>query len=166
MNRFDGKSMGGHQSAKMGKDEWLTPPEIISALGPFDLDPCSPIARPWPTAKRHFTIKDDGLSQQWFGRVWLNPPYGKYTDSWLQKLSDHGTGTALVFARTETTCWVNWVWSKASGVLFLAGRLNFYHVSGARARANSGAPSALVSYGLDDACKLEKSGIYGKFIAL
>lgn len=23
-------------------DEWLTPPEIVEALGPFDLDPCSP----------------------------------------------------------------------------------------------------------------------------
>ena len=32
-----------------GKDEWLTPPEIIKSLGEFDLDPCSPINRPWAT---------------------------------------------------------------------------------------------------------------------
>lgn len=32
------------------KDEWLTPPEIVQSLGSFDLDPCSPIARPWPFA--------------------------------------------------------------------------------------------------------------------
>ena len=46
-------------------DEWLTPPAIIAALGPFDLDPCSPIHRPWDTAKRHFTRLDDGLSMPW-----------------------------------------------------------------------------------------------------
>jgi len=28
------------------KDEWLTPPYIIKALGEFDLDPCAPINRP------------------------------------------------------------------------------------------------------------------------
>ena len=41
-----------------GKDEWLTPPYVIEALGSFDLDPCSPIKRPWPTAKEHYTILD------------------------------------------------------------------------------------------------------------
>ena len=68
-------AIGSHQSAKMGKDEWLTPPELIRALGEFDLDPCAPINRPWPTAGGHFTREDDGLTKEWFGRVWLNPPY-------------------------------------------------------------------------------------------
>lgn len=58
-----------------GKHEWLTPLGLISALGIFDLDPCSPINRPWATAKNHFTIEDDGLRQKWFGRVFCNPPY-------------------------------------------------------------------------------------------
>lgn len=40
-------AIGSHHSHKMGKDEWLTPPQIIKALGGFDLDPCSPINRPW-----------------------------------------------------------------------------------------------------------------------
>ena len=39
-------------------DTWLTPPSIITSLGEFDLDPCSPINRPWPTAKEHYTIED------------------------------------------------------------------------------------------------------------
>ena len=67
-----------------GKDEWLTPPEIIKALGDFDLDPCSPINRPWNTAKNHFNINDNGLMQNWFGRVWCNPPYGKYAEHFLE----------------------------------------------------------------------------------
>ncbi len=157
--------MGGHHGV-MEKDEWLTPPEILIALGAFDLDPCAPIARPWDTAAKHYTILDDGLSLDWQGRVWLNPPYGPHTGAWLDKLACHGTGTALVFARTETDAWVTHVWPRASAVLFLAGRLNFHHVSGARARANAGAPSALIAYGWDDAAKLKTSGIHGKWIPL
>lgn len=84
------------------KDEWLTPPNIIRSLGVFDLDPCSPINRPWDTAINHLTILDDGLSKEWEGRVWLNPPYGNETRKWLKKLAEHGNGIALIFARTET----------------------------------------------------------------
>lgn len=67
-------SMGGHQSQRMIKDEWLTPPSIIRSLGAFDMDPCSPLNRPWDTAENHYTIEDDGLSKPWTGRVWCNPP--------------------------------------------------------------------------------------------
>ena len=139
--------MGSHQSAAMLKDEWLTPPEILWALGPFDLDPCSPINRPWPTAAEHYTVADDGLSLPWIGRVWCNPPYGASVARWLSRLADHGNGIALIFARTETACWVEQVWAKADAILFVAGRLHFHHFDGTRAAANSGAPSALVAYG-------------------
>ena len=53
-----------------GHDEWLTPPEILRALGAFDLDPCAPVVRPWETAAHHYTAQDDGLALPWFGRVW------------------------------------------------------------------------------------------------
>lgn len=39
----------------IGHPEWLTPRNIVDALGPFDLDPCAPIVRPWPTAVQHYT---------------------------------------------------------------------------------------------------------------
>jgi hypothetical protein len=161
-----GKGMGGHQSARMAKDEWLTPPELLRALGEFDLDPCAPILRPWDTAKHHFTIKDDGFSREWFGRVWLNPPYGQNTSAWLEKLSVHGSGVALVFARTETKTWFNWVWSRAQAVLFLAGRLNFHHVSGQRSGKNCGAPCALIAYGSTNAEILRTCGVSGQYIPL
>jgi len=45
----------------IGNDEWLTPPEIVYALGVFNLDPCSPKDRPGPTATNHFTVNDNGL---------------------------------------------------------------------------------------------------------
>jgi len=159
-------SIGGHQSARMLQDEWLTPPEIIQALGPFDLDPCAPIARPWDTAALHYTLLDDGLKRPWFGRVWCNPPYGLAAAAWLARLADHGTGTALIFARTETRMFFDHVWGRASTMLFIAGRLHFHHVDGRRAAANSGAPSVLVAYGDSDSDKLRASGIAGKFIDL
>jgi hypothetical protein len=140
-------SIGGHQSAAMLNDEWLTPPEILQALGPFDLDPCAPIKRPWPMAAEHYTVEDNGLAQPWVGRVWCNPPYGLEAARWLDRMAQHGNGIALIFARTETRMFFDHVWRRADAVLFIEGRLHFHHVNGARAKANSGAPSCLVAYG-------------------
>lgn len=158
--------MGSHQSALMGKDEWLTPPFVLAALGKFDLDPCSPVSRPWDTAGQHFNVMDDGLTKQWQGRVWCNPPYGAAAAQWLDRLAAHGNGIALVFARTETAAWVQHVWAKADAVLFLAGRLHFHHVDGSRAAANSGAPSALIAYGSTNADCLASCGLPGAFVRL
>lgn len=159
-------SIGGHQSAAMGKDEWLTPPEILGALGPFDLDPCAPINRPWPTAAKHYTIEDDGLAQPWAGRVWCNPPYGLEAAAWLRRMAEHASGVALIFARTETRMFFDHVWRAARGLLFIEGRLHFHHVDGSRAKANAGAPSVLVAYSVEDADQLRLSGIPGHYVSL
>jgi hypothetical protein len=157
--------LGGHERNWGGTDEWLTPPGIVNALGPFDLDPCAPINRPWPTAARHYTIEDDGLRQPWDGRVWMNPPYA-HTGKWLHRLARHGHGTALVFARTETAIWHTHVWPHATGMFFLRGRIRFHHTSGVPAKNDCGAPSVLVAYGADDAERLRTAPLAGKFVAL
>ena len=159
------EAMGYHQSASGGADEWLTPPELVHALGSFDLDPCSPINRPWDAAARHYTIADDGLRQEWSGRVWMNPPYA-HAAKWLARLAEHGQGTALIFARTETRLWFDHVWPHASGLLFLRGRLHFHYVNGKRAAANSGAPSVLVAYGQNDADVLASRPLEGYYVDL
>lgn len=158
--------LGGHQSAASKKDEWLTPPDLLKALGEFDLDPCAPIVRPWPMAKQHFTVEDNGLTKPWPAnvRVFLNPPYGNETGEWLRRLAEHGHGTALIFARTETEMFFSEVWRKATAILFLEGRLYFYHRDGTRAGANAGAPSCLVAYGQSDADILASSGINGALV--
>lgn len=158
--------MGGHHSHASLKEEWLTPPEIIRALGTFDLDPCAPVVRPWDTANVHHTINDNGLSRAWYGRVWCNPPYGDKTAIWLERLADHGNGIALIFARTETRMFFDQVWGKASGLLFLEGRLHFHHVDGRRAAANAGAPSVLVAYGSNNAKTLCECGLAGHYVPL
>jgi hypothetical protein len=161
-------SIGGHQSAAMLKDEWLTPPHVLDALGKFDLDPCSPSPdrRPWPTATDHFDAWDDGMKQPWAGRVWCNPPYGLEAAQWLARCADHGNAMALIFARTETRMFFEHVWPKASGLLFLEGRLYFHHVDGSRAKANSGAPSVLIAYGDENAEVLRTCTLDGFFVDL
>lgn len=159
--------MGSHQSAAMLKDEWLTPPEIIKALGSFTLDPCSPgDRRPWDTAATHYDIHVNGLVKPWEGRVWLNPPYGRETAKWLDRLADHGDGVALIFARTETDMFFRHVWERADAILFLRGRLHFHHVDGRRAEANAGAPSCLVAYGARNVQALKESGLAGQLVVL
>ena len=129
-------------------DEWLTPPEIVDAVGPFDLDPCAPINRPWDTAAHHYTLVDDGLSQPWFGRVWLNPPFGrKEPEKWIKRMVEHNCGTLLFPARTETRLFQDFIFPFATEIFFLKGRPHFHYLDGSRAKFNSGAPICLVGYG-------------------
>lgn len=166
--------MGGHQSPVNDKDEWITPPHILAPLGTFDLDPCAAPDQPWPCARqsycaqREYAAADDGLSMPWFGRVWLNPPYGRpaIIGPWMQKMAAHQNGIALIFARTETDLFFETVWNVARAVLFLRGRLHFHHVDGRRADHNAGAPSCLVAYGPDNAACLATCGLDGQFVRL
>lgn len=154
--------MGSHQSHKAMTTTWLTPKEIIEDLGPFDTDPC---AHPsWPTADRLICLPEDGLVAPWEGTVWLNPPYGRETWRWLDRLAEHGDGIALIFARTETAGFVSSVWEKATAVRFLHGRLHFYRPDGSRADANAGAPSVLVAYGESAAGRIQRSSLPGTFL--
>lgn len=157
--------IGSHTLPNRGAtDSWITPRHVIDALGAFDLDPCACDPQPWPCASRYFTEAVDGLSQPWHGRVWLNPPYGRQTGVWLQRLADHGTGTALIFARTETAMFVEQVWQRATAVLFLHGRLTFCHPDGTPGKANSGGPSVLVAYGEADAEWLRLAELKGTYL--
>jgi len=143
-------SMSGHHTRdETTTDEWLTPPFIVEALGPFDLDPCSPVVRQWDTAAKHYSMADDGLWQNWDkGKfIWMNPPYGKHTGDWLERLAEHGNGIALIFARTETSMFFKYVWDAADCVFFIKGRLTFYAVDGTPGKYTSGAPSVLIGYG-------------------
>jgi hypothetical protein len=163
-----GQRMASYQTGAYTKETWLTPPAILRALGPFDLDPCAcPDPRPWPTAAAHYAQPDDnGLALPWFGRVWLNPPYGNQAGRWLARLADHGSGVALVFARTDTAAFQAHVLGKATAVLFLAGRVTFYGQDGQPARYNAAAPSCLAAYSLADAQALRDSGLAGRVVDL
>tara|TARA_B100000767_G_C19641129_1_gene482587 strand:- start:345 stop:827 length:483 start_codon:yes stop_codon:yes gene_type:complete len=146
-------------------DEWLTPPEIIKSLGKFDVDPCTPINRPWDTAKIHYNKNDDGFTKEWHGRVWCNPPYGKETFKWINKLAAHGNGMTLIFARTETLGFHREVWDKANAIFFFKGRLKFHYVDGTQGEC-ANAPSCLVAYGQNNVEAIKNANLNGKLIIL
>lgn len=145
---------------------WLTPIDLINSLGEFDLDPCTPIEMPWLTAKHRYTEIDNGLKQPWFGRAWLNPPYGKTMIDFLEKMADHNNGIALTFTRTETKQFHDYVFSTASALLFKKGRIHFLNNEGKKVGNGSGCGSVFIAYGKENADILERSGIKGKFIKL
>lgn len=146
------KGIGGHTLPNRGRSvEWETPPEILKAVGPFDDDPALPKAT-------------DGLTREWKGFVWLNPPYGRDMWPWLEKLSCHSPGgIALIFARTETLGFVKYVWRRANALFFLYGRPHFYK-KGQRARGNSGGPIVLVAYGAKAVERLAALSLRGAFV--
>jgi hypothetical protein len=155
----------GGEPTVAGTDVWLTPPPILAALGDFDLDPCSSLNRPWDTAKHHYTIEDDGLKQEWFGRVWCNPPYGPGMAPFLKKMVAHKNGIVLIFARTETKAFFEYVWAEADAIMFLKGRLKFHFPDG-RQGGTAGSPSVLIAYGQNNVEALENSGLEGKIVYL
>jgi len=161
--------MSSHQRAVAGEtDVWLTPKPIIDLLGPFDLDPCAAIDQPWPTADTHYTVADDGLSKQWDGMVWCNPPYSA-ARLWLERMANHNHGIALIFARTETVTFHEYVWMRCTALLFPRGRLYFVRCDGeavdkSRGSGNAGAPSVFVAYGQSAAERLHACRLPGVYV--
>ena len=156
---FEGKS-------STGRNDWLTPPHILRRLGPFDLDPCAPINRPWDTAEHHYTIEDDGLKQPWFGRVFCNPPYDTaLITQFIKRCAEHKNAIALTFARTDTRLFHDLIFPNANSILFIKGRLSFYHVSGEQS-GTAGAPSCLIAFDAANTEVLKNCGIEGKLIIL
>lgn len=167
MGSNQGRSMGGHERPVRGEtNDWLTPPSIIEALGPFDLDPAASLADPYRCAKNVYTVENNGLAQEWEGFVWLNPPYGPEAAPFLKKLAAHRQGIALIFARTETASFFQNVWHGADGLFFLRGRLRFHRPDDTVPTANAGAPSVLVAYGDEAVRRLRDCNLDGIFIPL
>lgn len=165
--------MTGHAPKEGGTSNWLTPPEIINALGKFDLDPCAAADQPWSTAKKMYTIKDDGLTAKWSGRVWMNCPYGAEAKDWMKRMAEHSNGIALLFARTETAMFFESIWRRATGIMFLRGRIRFYKKERTRyvQREASPSPSVLIAYDRDDETTtnselLRQSGLDGYYVDL
>lgn len=78
-----------------GNAELATPQDFFdkwNAKYHFDLDVC---ATP-DNAKcaTYFTKAQDGLKQEWRGKCWTNPPYGREISAWVKKAYDTAAGAA------------------------------------------------------------------------
>ncbi len=119
-----------------GEQEYYTPGIYIEAarkvLGTIDLDPAScETAQRAVKASRYYTKEDDGLSKDWSGRVWMNPPYtGSIVDKFVLKLCSHFESgdvleaVVLVNNATETQ-WFRRIAELCSLICFPTGRINF-----------------------------------------
>lgn len=75
-------------------DNWATPSDFFAKVdakyGPFDLDVCADTEN--AKAGRFFNREMDGLKQDWAGKVWMNPPYGRGIKAWVKKASESARG--------------------------------------------------------------------------
>jgi hypothetical protein len=95
-------------------DDYYTSPTLFANLGlEFDLDVAAPPGGvSWIPAKKFYTMEDDGLSQIWKGRVWMNPPFSEVTP-WVERFIAHGNGVGLVpIVRSK---WLTTAWRELDG---------------------------------------------------
>lgn len=126
-----------HVSHNSGENEWYTPKYLIDAakkvMGSIDLDPAScEIANQIVNATRYYTINDDGLSKEWFGNVWLNPPYSQPAISnFSDKVCKYEFNQACILVNNATeTVWFQNMLKLSLCVCFLKGRVKFIDKSG------------------------------------
>jgi len=117
-------------------DSYATKPQlwrpIADAINGFDVDPASG-AESKKIADTVYTKEDDGLSQTWNGKVWLNPPFSEKKE-WLRKaVKEVNVGNAdvvVALAPVDTsTKWFQRWFSKAEIICWLSGR-NWYVSNG------------------------------------
>lgn len=132
-----------------GENEWYTPAEYLDlareVLGEIDLDPASSdIAQERVNAARYFTKDDDGLKQDWIGRVWLNPPYAQpHIADFVSKMvaerrAERVTAAIMLTHNYTDTAWFHQAVSVADAICFMRGRVKFTDASGAVAAPTQG----------------------------
>jgi phage N-6-adenine-methyltransferase len=126
-----------HVSHNSGDNEWYTPePYIVAArkvLGAIDLDPASSAeANAVVKAKRYFSADDDGLTREWSGAVWMNPPYAQplvaqFCEKLADSVADKSVTAAIVLVNNATeTQWFRDIAQLANAVCFPNGRVRFW----------------------------------------
>lgn len=130
-------------------DEWATPKTLTrplsEAVGGFDLDPASG-AEDEPHAENVYTKEDDGLTSEWFGRVFCNPPFSDKVE-WIEKAieevnSDNAEVVVMVLPVDTSTSWFHDLVTQSTAICFMGpGRQDFERRSSA---VDAGSPSFAV----------------------
>ena len=125
-----------HVTFNSGNNEWYTPEKYIDlareVLGTIDLDPAScEIANETVKAERFYSEQDDGLTKEWTGRVWMNPPYGsdligQFTEKFAKEYTAGNITEGIVLVNNATeTAWFCNMMTAASAVVFPRGRIRY-----------------------------------------
>lgn len=124
---------------------WETPQDFFdlwsSRVGGFDLDVCATADN--SKCLKFFDKQINGLNQDWFGKCWMNPPYGREIGKWMSKaLAESKKGAmvvCLVPSRTDTKWWHDYAMN--GQITFIKGRLKFGNV-----KNSAPFPSAVVIF--------------------
>ena len=147
-------------------NEWYTPSQYIEAarevMGSIDLDPASnDFANETVKATKYYTEETDGLKQEWFGNVWLNPPYQTaLIQAFADKLNASNFNQAIVLVNNATeTQWFRNLVKKASAIMFPSGRIRYVKRDGEHGTPLQG--QAFIYYGDGAERFAEVFGRYG-----
>ena len=126
-------------------DLWETPQYVFDTLDRefnFDIDVCA--IKTNRKCDKYYTPAADGLSQEWKGVCWMNPPYGREIGKWIKKAyesSERGaTVVCLLPARTDTKWWHDYCMQ--GEIRLFKGRLKF-----GGSKNSAPFPSAIVIFG-------------------
>lgn len=147
------RKLWGHENVRgttgTGENEWYTPGEYVNTargvLGGIDVDPASSAhAQLTVKAEHHFTEADNGLDQEWHGRIWLNPPYaqpaiGHFADKMCAEIENGHVDAAIMLTHNYTdTAWFQKLAAVASAICFTRGRVKFVSPTGEIAAPTQG----------------------------
>lgn len=126
-------------------DQWATPIDLfekLDAIFNFQTDVCAD--KDNAKCAIFYDESINGLSQDWRGVCWMNPPYGRQIGDWVAKayLSSIENGAivvCLVPARVDTKWWHDYC--VKGEMFFLKGRLKF-----GDAKNSAPFPSAIVVF--------------------
>lgn len=141
-----------HVANNSGDNEWYTPAEYIEAarevMGSIDLDPASnEYANETVKASTYYTEETNGLDKEWFGNIWMNPPYSTaLIKEFAEKLSNSTFKQAIVLVNNATdTAWFKLLIQQAKAVVFTTGRIRFEKRNGSKGAPLQG--QAFIYYG-------------------
>jgi len=109
-------------------DVWQTPDQLLNMIEPIDLDPCAGLDT--EIGRMNYRNENmNGLLADWFGRVFVNPPFSQKTD-WFEKVLKERDNTECIFVVTPDSTdtkswWHEYIAAEADYIWFSRGRISY-----------------------------------------